>query len=54
MTRKRFIKLAMSQGCNKRVAVWSANYCRETWDSYQVAWVHLYGQISGRFEMYVK
>ncbi|MCU7667369.1 hypothetical protein [Bacillus thuringiensis] len=53
MTRKRFIKLAMSQGCSKRVAVWASNYCRITYGSYDKAWDELYGCISGRFEGYI-
>lgn len=54
MNRKRFIKLAMAQGCSKRVAIFAADYSRDTWGDYQKAWNKMYGVVSGRFEMYVK
>ncbi|MCK1999971.1 hypothetical protein MZM54_01060 [[Brevibacterium] frigoritolerans] len=53
MTRKRFIKLAMSQGCSKREAIFAAEYSRLTWGCYQTAWNEMYGVISGRFYCYV-
>ena len=53
MTRKRFIKLAMSQYCSKREAQFIAEYSRLRWGCYQVAWDEMYGVVSGRFGEYV-
>lgn len=49
MTRKRFIKLAMSQGCSKRESVFAADYSRLRWGSYRKAWSAMYGIVTGRF-----
>lgn len=53
MKRKRFIKLAMAQGCNKRVATFAANQALLVEGNYQKAWDNMDGIISGRFEIYV-
>lgn len=53
MKRKRFIKLSMAQGCSRRVAVFAADYVRDEYKDYQKGWNDMYGQIHGRFGMYV-
>lgn len=53
MTRKKFIKLALSQGCSKREAQFIAEYSRLRWGCYLTAWNEMYGQLSGRFSDYV-
>lgn len=50
MTRKRFIKLAMSQGCSKRVAVWASIYSRVYYSSYKVALKEYKGNIANCFD----
>lgn len=54
MKRKRFLKLSMSQGVSKRVAIFAANWALGNHGNYFKAWNSLGGIISGRFEMYVK
>jgi hypothetical protein len=51
MTRKRFIKLAMSECVDKRYAVLAANIARDLYGSYSNAYNKWWGIISGRFDM---
>lgn len=52
MKRKRFIKIAMSQGCSKREATYAAEYTRITCTSYAEGFNAMSQWIGGRFSDY--
>lgn len=53
MKRKRFIKLAMSEGMDKNEAIFAAKCCLDKYGSYKKAYKELYGHIRFRFECYM-
>lgn len=53
MTRKRFIKLAMSEGMNKNEAIFAAKCCLDKYKNYKIAYEKLYGHIRFRFKTYM-
>lgn len=53
MKRKRFIKLAMSEGMDKNEAIFTAKCCIDKYGSYERAYKELYGSLRFRFECYM-
>lgn len=54
MTRKRFIKLALSERMTRNEAVFAADCALKLWRNYQTAYDSMHGIIKGRFEIYIK
>jgi hypothetical protein len=52
MTRKKFIKTAMAEGCSRNVAQFAAVYSRGRFGSYEIAYEQLIS-MKGRFEDYI-
>ncbi|MNL91425.1 hypothetical protein D3C81_11600 [compost metagenome] len=53
MTRKRFIKLGMSEGMDRNEAVFSAKCVLINYGDYALAYGKFFGNIRGRFEFYM-
>jgi hypothetical protein len=54
MTRKRFIKLAISEGMTRDEAIFAAMKVLKLYGNYKTAYNEFCGMIRGRFEIYMQ
>lgn len=53
MKKKKFTKIAMSQGMTRNEAIFAAKVCILNWGSYEIGLDDMRGIIQGRFECYM-